>query len=51
MNGDKIFNVLGSLVVVAGITTLVVHGTGTAQAAQGFFGGFANALRASQGLA
>lgn len=50
MNGDKFFNVLGSLVVVAAITTLVVHGTGTKDAALGFFGGFANALRAAQGL-
>lgn len=50
MNGDKFFNVLGSLVVVAAITTLVVHGSGTAQAAGGLGGAFANVLRAAQGL-
>lgn len=50
MNADHLFNVLGSLVVVAAITTLVVHGSGTAQAAGGFGAAFSNMLRAAQGL-
>lgn len=50
MNADKAFNVLGSLVVVAGITTLVVHGTGTRAAFTGFGDAFSNMLRAAQGL-
>lgn len=49
MNADKIFNVFGTLVALATITVLVTNGAGTAQAANGVFGGFGNALRIAMG--
>lgn len=49
MNGDKFFNVAGSIVVLATITVLVVNGAGTSTAAGGVGNAFANVLRAAMG--
>lgn len=46
---DKIFNVLGALVVVAGITTVVVNAGGAAQVLTAFGNAFKGSLMAAQG--
>lgn len=46
---DKIFNVLGALVVVAGITTVVVNANGSAQVFSSFGNAFKGMLMAAQG--
>lgn len=42
------FSVLMMIVVVAGITTVVVHGSGAADTIKAFFSGFAGAINAAQ---
>lgn len=46
---DKIFNIFGSLVVVAGITTVVTNAGGTAQVLTAFGNAFKGSLMAAQG--
>lgn len=43
------FSVLLMIVVVAGITTVVVNGTGSSKVLSSFWKGFAGALTAAQG--
>lgn len=45
MNGDKIVSVLGSIVVLAMITTLVLPNRGTANVIKSFFDGFNGAIK------
>lgn len=47
MNGDKFFNILGGIVVVATITALVLPGRQTPAIITSFFGGFADSIRAA----
>lgn len=46
--GDKLFNVLGSIVVVAGVTTLVIH-PASAQVIRSLGDAFASSIRAAIG--
>lgn len=48
MNGDKIFNLLGTIVVLAIIATLVVNGTNTAKVISALAGGFSGSITAAQ---
>lgn len=48
MNADKVFNVLGSIVTVALVTT-VVSSRNTSGIVQAFGSAFAGSLRAAQG--
>lgn len=49
MNADKAFNVMGSIVVLAMITTLVLPGRITPQVFQSFFNGFGGTIKAGLG--
>jgi len=49
MSGDKLFNVLGMIVVVAGITAAVLPGRQTPQVITAFGKGFQGALTAATG--
>lgn len=46
---DRAFNILGALVVVAGITTVVVNASGSAQVFGAFGNAFKGMLLAAQG--
>lgn len=48
MNGDKLFNVLGSIVTVALVTTIVAN-PGSARVIRAFGSAFAGSIRASMG--
>ena len=47
--GDKVFNVLGSIVLLAIVTTLVLPGRQTPAVINAGLGGFANSIRAGMG--
>lgn len=47
--GDKMFNVLGTIVVLAIVTTLVLPGRQTPAVLSSFFNGFSGSLRAGMG--
>lgn len=47
---DKVFNIFGTLVILAIVTTVVTHGTGAATVIGSALGGFAGDLRAGQGI-
>lgn len=49
MNADKVFNVVGSLIVLATITVLVTNAAGTSTAVGGIGSAFTSALRAAMG--
>lgn len=49
MNADKLFNILGSIVVLAMITTLVLPGRITPQVLSSFFSGFSGSIKAGLG--
>ena len=49
MSFDKVFNVLGSLVVVAAIATLVTNASGTSSILTAFGGAFSKMLTAAEG--
>lgn len=49
MNADKVFNIAGSLIVLATITVLVTNGAGTSTAVGGIANGFSKALRTAMG--
>lgn len=44
-----VVTVLTLIVIVAGITTVVVNGSGSASVISAFFGGFSKSLTAAQG--
>jgi hypothetical protein len=46
MNGDKFFTLLGTIVVLAIVTTLVLPGRQTPQVISSFFNGFSGSIRA-----
>lgn len=46
---DKMFNVLGTIVVLAIVTTLVLPGRQTPAVITNFFNGFSGSLRAGMG--
>lgn len=48
MNLDKVFNLLGALVLVALVTTLVAH-KNTAKVVNAFGGAFNNSLKTAEG--
>lgn len=47
--GDKMFNVLGSIIVLAIVTTLVLPGRQTPGVISAFFGGFNGAIKQGMG--
>lgn len=49
MNGDKLLAIIGSIVTVALVTTIVVHGAGFSTAITGAGNAFGNSLRAAMG--
>ena len=49
MNGDKIFTLLGTVVTVALVTTIAVHGTGFAKVLTAGGNAFGGILRSAQG--
>jgi hypothetical protein len=49
MNADKIFTLLGSVVTVALVTTIAVHGTGFSQVLKSGGSAFSGILLAAQG--
>ena len=49
MNADKIFNVLGSIVILAIITTLVLPQRQTPAVISSFFNGFSGSIKAGLG--
>jgi len=49
MTLDKVFNVLGALVIVAGITTVVINGGNSAIVIKSFGDAFKGSLMAAQG--
>lgn len=49
MSFDKVFNIIGGLVVVAGITTVVVNGGNSANVIRAFGDAFRGSLLAAQG--
>lgn len=46
---DQLVSILGTIVILAIITTLVLPGRGTAGVLNAFFTGFANAIKAASG--
>lgn len=48
-NPDGIFSILGSIVILAIVTTLVLPGRQTPKVLSTFFGGFAGSIRAASG--
>lgn len=51
MNADKFVNVLGTIVVLAIITTLVLPGRQTPAVISSFFNGFSGSIRSGLGYA
>ena len=47
--GDKVFNVLGTIVVLAIVTTLVLPGRQTPAVLTSFFNGFSGSIQAGMG--
>ncbi len=46
---DKVFNIAGSLVVVAGVTAVLMRGSAAAQVMGAIGNAFAGSIRAAQG--
>lgn len=46
---DRIFNILGSLIVLATVSTLVINAAGTSTVVGSFGSAFTNALKVAQG--
>ncbi len=49
MNLDRLANILGMIVVVAGVTTVLMRGTAAASVIRALGDGFSGSLRAAQG--
>lgn len=47
--GDKIFNVLGSIIVLATISTLVINASGTSSVISAFGNAFSGSLKTAEG--
>lgn len=47
--GDKIFNILGSLIVLATVSTLVINATGTSKVVGSLGSFFTNSLKVAEG--
>jgi hypothetical protein len=47
---DKLFNIFGTLVILAIVTTVVTHGKGAATVISAALNGFGGDLKAGQGL-